>query len=190
MANAEYFVAPLWFPTLSTDIVQSSVSWEEERKGEGNKTGYILQFASNAVGNHSLTLFKVTTEFNPTWAIIVNWNVSLTPQNSTERHFLCDLYRSCFCSDSDYDYPTENGYDHCQDCYNNSYNCPECYEGGSGCESDEECFAERGWSPHDVEYLSQLCALPDYYFYKQLVRTLYHLSLPFFHNGLVMFAAS
>lgn len=174
MADAMYFVAPLWFKTPDTRFIMSNVSWEEEEEEEemgkeGNETGYILQFASDAVGNHSLLHFRTAAEFSPTWAVIVNWNITLLP-GSNETYDLCRQYRSCLCRISDsgsgptsgsgsgFDSHNDHDYqDHCEVCYQTGYHCSGCYTEGSGCEISVECFAGMGWSEHDVDYLSALC---------------------------------
>ena len=193
-ASATYLVAPLWFQNISSQLVNSDVSWEEQRKGEKKETDYVLQFASDAVADFSQQFYGITTEFTPTWAVIINWNVSLAP-SPYEREYLCMDYFACNCEKWDpyyYDYGTGDG---------NSGSTPTpsstptptstpsstptptsipsstptpssiptpSYGSGSGSGCDpESCYGQRGWSTHDISYLELLCNPYDthYYYY-------------------------
>ena len=79
-AYASYMVAPLWFSNISQHLVNSNVSWEEHTEDQS----FILEFASNAVGTYTQDNFGKMVEFMPKWALVVNWNVSLSPENATE----------------------------------------------------------------------------------------------------------
>ena len=141
--DAEYFMAPLWFPSgISTLLVNSTVSWQQQREGE---SGFILDLASEAVGNYSKQQRKLEpTEFKPTWAIIVDWNVTLAP-SIEERFRVCSDYRVCLCLGID-------------DLYPDGESPPEASGDSSGCVPDPDCHSNLGWSPAEIEYLGLLCA--------------------------------
>ena len=80
LSQASYMVAPLWFSNVSQHLVNSNVSWEEHTEDQS----FILEFASNAVGTYTQDSFGKMVEFMPKWALVVNWNVSLSPENATE----------------------------------------------------------------------------------------------------------
>ena len=81
LSQASYMVAPLWFSNVSQYLVNSNVSWEEHTDQDQS---FILEFASNAVGNYTQDSFGKVMKFMPKWALVVNWNVSLSPENATE----------------------------------------------------------------------------------------------------------
>ena len=145
-ASATYLVAPLWFQNISSELVNSDVSWEEQRKGEGNETGYVLQFASDAVANASQEYFFAATEFTPTWAIIINWNVSLAPP-------IDDIERLCA------DFIASN----CDNEESESRSTAES-EGSSASGSGDSCYR---WTPHDIGYLELLCSPRDRRLYNE-----------------------
>ena len=156
--DAEYLVAPLWFRNVSTELVNSTVSWETETEEDSDQ---LLEFAGKAVEDYGFTRYSVdlSDDFSPTWAMIVTWNVSLIPEPA-ETEGLCRAYFNCLCEP----------YRHPFDFYR--------YEDYSG-ESDERrgsgsaecprqlCFAQNGWSHLDTAYLHTLCNTrgDSYYYY-------------------------
>ena len=131
--DVKYFLAPLWFPSVSADILTTNVSWESESAQLGDGPGYILQFASEAVSNYSDQYFGQPTEFNPTWAMVVNWNVTLLPR-SEDRQEICSDYYACDCDGEG------SG------------------SGSINLECDTVlCYYNQGWSAIDVAYLKLLC---------------------------------
>ena len=156
MVDADYFVAPLWLPgVISSRLVNSTVSWQQQREGE---PGFILELASNAVTDFSESFYRRSTEFQPTWAAIVDWNVTLSP-SSEERLEICRDYRTCLCEDNIDSY-------YYYDEYYYFYNERSGGGPGSGCNPDPDCHSNLGWSPHDVNYLSLLCERYQNHFYR------------------------
>ena len=95
--DIKYFLVPLWFPSVSTDLLTTNVSWQSQSAQPGEDPGNILQFASAAVSKYSNQYFRQPTEFNPTWAIVVHWNVTLLPIPE-ERQDICSDYDACNCN--------------------------------------------------------------------------------------------
>ena len=145
--NADYLVAPLWFPNISTEILNTSVSWEAQSEGDENT--YLLEFAEGAVDDYSQFYYGVDAEFSPNWAMVVTWNISLIP-DAVVLEKVCCKYMECDCQDNGYYYY-----------YHFTYYCNEQdYESdNTTCNTNttRECYAENGWSTQDVNYLSLLC---------------------------------
>ena len=150
--TANYLLAPLWFPNINKELVKTTVIWDQEVAQSGKEDGYILEFASDAVRNYSLQYFGLPTEFKPTWAMIINWNVSLVPEESFQ---ICERYYKCQC---------EN--------YTGSGNGSGSEKGFGSCAGDtDQCYTDNGWSVYDVEYISLLCGVNrydnnNYYYYR------------------------
>lgn len=164
--NTEYIVAPLWFQNISTTLVNSNVSWEVEEIIEGDEGGsgednsYLLEFAEIAVDEYTLNNFGKPTDFTPNWAIIINWNVSLSPDR-LERQAICRAYYDCRCEryrGGDFFYYYYYEY------YNNDTYHYENSSGSGPCPT-EECYGENGWSYSDIYYLSLLCSPNQEYLY-------------------------
>ena len=147
--DAEYLLAPLWFPNISTSLLNSTVSWEVEEltetdeDDEGSGSGSVdeeslLQFAEDTVYNYTTRNFGTPSDFSPTWAIVINWNVSLLPYYET--HNICLAFYECQCRNFNEDYGSSNGY-------------------GSGPCRTEECYGVYGWSDNDIHYLDLICDL-------------------------------
>ena len=150
--NAEYLVAPFWFPNLSTELVNSTVSWEMER--EGDEGGYLLEYAEAAVDEYTLCKYRVKSDFSPTWAMIVSWNVTLFPELA-ERDRLCQTYSSCV------------QYYHVCVWRNETVESEDCHT--------QPCF---GWSLNNIRHLHYLCSIiprefyPYYHYYVQVSQRL------------------
>ena len=149
--NADYLVAPLWFPNISTEILNTSVSWEAQ--SEGDKNTYLLEFAERAVDDYSQFYYGVDAEFSPNWAMVVTWNISLIPDFEVQEKRCCK-YMECDCQDDSYHYEF---FYYCneQDYESNNTTC--------NTNTTRECYAENGWSTQDVNYLSLLCNAYSYY---------------------------
>ena len=132
----EYLVAPLWFPNVNAELVNVSVAWEIER--EEDEGGYLLEFAKTSVEEYSLLYHRVEGDFSPTWAMIVSWNVTLSP-DPLLREVFCREFFNCLCE----------GYDE------DETNATET-DDGSSCPT-QLCFADHGLSHQDVAYLNILC---------------------------------
>ena len=139
----EYLVAPLWFPNVSAELVNVSVAWEIER--EEDDGGYLLEFAKTSVEEYSLLYHRVEGDFSPTWAMIVSWNVTLSPDPFL-RHVVCQEFFNCLCQDLN---PFYEDYDE------EETNATET-DDGSSCPT-QLCFADHGLSHQDVAYLNILC---------------------------------
>ena len=150
--TANYLLAPLWFPNINTELVNTTVTWDQEVAQSGKEDGYILEFASDAVRKYSLQYFGLPTEFKPTWAMIINWNVSLIPEGSFQ---ICERYYKCQC---------EN--------YTGAGNGSGSGNGFGSCAGDtDQCYTDNGWSVYDVEYIILLCGVNrydnnNYYYYR------------------------
>ena len=156
--TASYLLAPLWFPNINTELVKTTVIWDQEVAQSGKEDGYILEFASDAVRNYSLQYFGLPTEFKPTWAMIINWNVSLVPEESFQ---ICERYYKCQCENY-----TGSGSG------SGSGNGSGPGKGSGSCAGDtDQCYTDNGWSVYDVEYIILLCGVNrydnnNYYYYR------------------------
>lgn len=128
------FLAPLWFPSISADLLTTNVSWQSQSAQPGEDPGYILEFASDAVLDYSYDYFGAPTEFNPKWAMIVNWNVTLLPRPDG-REDICSDYYTCDC---------EGG------------SGSEDFTAAEECDP-ALCYFNLGRSVTDVAYLKLLC---------------------------------
>ena len=131
--TANYLLAPLWFPNINTELVNTTVTWDQEVAQSGKEDGFILEFASDAVRNYSLQYFGLPTEFKPTWAMIINWNVSLISE-------ICERYYNCQCQ-----------------AVRGSGSGSE-----SELCDPEQCYNDNEWSVDEVEYIGLLCRVNRY----------------------------
>ena len=150
-ANAEYLLAPLWFPNISTSLVESTVSWEVEEltepqsddggsgSGSGDNEESLLKFAEETVDVYTTRNFGAPSDFSPTWAIIVNWNVIVVP-DYYEQYYRCVVFYECLC----------------ESYYEDFSGSGSNVSGNSSCPT-EECFEQNGWSYNDIFYLNLTC---------------------------------
>ena len=91
-AQSSFVLAPLWFPTAHADTLEVSVRWEQHSAKPDELPSSVLQSAAEALNSYSLFHYEAQIDYNPTWALLVEWIVTLVPEDVEQ---ICELFDNC-----------------------------------------------------------------------------------------------
>ena len=75
-AQSEFLVAPLWFDQTGMKL-RPTVMYEEHSSQPNQTPSKLLRNASHTVGNLSTINFGAALDFQPTWALLVDWRLEV-----------------------------------------------------------------------------------------------------------------
>ena len=154
-ASSDYILAPLWFPARIADTEDVEVGWEEHT----DPSSPLFTQISGLAANYSQHRFGINLEYTPTWALLVQWTISLAP---TEAYRICSPYLNCSYCEYIYDYNyTFPSYYYCNfsSCDISNLNSTELQELEQYC-SENYDFWHYYYLPENVSFLLKVSCDP------------------------------